>query len=71
MATLRADNSSQYQLSSQTGARFACHSLRPQTKQIGTEVQDKFTILIYLSYPIKKLLREEIETWFYGSLAIE
>ena len=32
LAFLRADNSSQYQLSSQTGARSARHSLRPQTR---------------------------------------
>ena len=32
MAILRADNSSQYQLSSQTGARSTRHSLRPQTR---------------------------------------
>ena len=32
IAILRADNSSQYQLSSQTGARSARHSLRPQTR---------------------------------------
>ena len=31
IAILRADNSNQYWLSSQTGARFACHSLRPET----------------------------------------
>ena len=31
IAILRADNSSRYQQSSQTGARPACHSLRPQT----------------------------------------
>ena len=31
IAILRADNSSQYQLSSQTWARSARHSLRPQT----------------------------------------
>ena len=31
IAFLRSDNSSQYQLSSQTGARSARHSLRPQT----------------------------------------
>ena len=31
IAILRADNSSHYQLSSQTGARSARHSLGPQT----------------------------------------
>ena len=31
IAILRADHSSQYQLGSQTGARSARHSLRPQT----------------------------------------
>ena len=30
IAILRAENSSQYQLSSQTGARSARHSLRPR-----------------------------------------
>ena len=29
IAILRADNSCQYQQSSQTGARSACHSVRP------------------------------------------
>ena len=28
---MRADNSSQYQLNSQTGARYDCHSLMPKT----------------------------------------
>ena len=32
IAVLREDNSSQYQLSCQTGARSARHSLRPQSK---------------------------------------
>ena len=30
---MRADNSSQHQLSSQTGASFARHSVRPQTSE--------------------------------------
>ena len=34
IAILRADNPSQYQLSSQTGACSARHSLRPQTKSL-------------------------------------
>ena len=32
IAILRADNSSQYQLSFQTGVRSALHNLRPRTK---------------------------------------
>ena len=41
IAILRADNSSRYQQSSQTGARSARHSLRPQT-----------TIKYYIKYKV-------------------
>ena len=47
IAILSADNSSQYQLSSQTGACSARHSLRPQT---GSRANNVLIILLYVNY---------------------
>ena len=48
IAILRVDNSSQYQRSSQTGARSACHSLRPQANILYTSSRLHIHICIHV-----------------------
>ena len=79
IAILRADNSIQYQQSSQTGARSARHRLRPQTRdevllqlivlliQHVLEISVLHTALTYCSacYPI--YLRDHTDLAFSGN----
>ena len=68
IAILRADNSGQYQLCSQTGVRSACHSLRPQTRFVQYNAVIWYTLHYILGIHEAEIIRENIAHYVESEL---